>query len=212
VVVYDEHGGIFDHVIPPGTYGDQVVQPAIVADDQSQNNDFKFDRLGLRVPAVLISPWIQQGTVISDKVFEHASIPATVSQKFMANPDAFTRSNREKTANTFLDVLTLSQARTDPPRTLHLGKVNVFAATEPNTINVPDTPPDAHDPDRLMHMMLWENVQGLREAERTLPVDQQSGIDIATLKTEADAGRYIRAVTQRLRQSSPDAVATKKAS
>lgn len=213
VVVYDEHGGIYDHVVPPGTYGSQVVQPAIVADDQNQSNkDFKFDRLGVRVPAVLISPWIQQGTVISDKVFEHASIPATVSQKFMANPDAFTRSNREKTATTFLDVLTLSQARTDPPRTLHLGKVNIFAATDPNTINVPDTPPDAHNPDRVMHMMLWEHVQGMREVERTLPADQQTGINIRTLKTEADAGRYIKAVTQLLRQSSSGAAARKRAS
>ena len=105
-----------------------------------------------------------------------------------------------------------SPPRTDPPRTLHLGKVNVFAAADPNTINVPDTPPGAHDPNRAMHMMLWENVQGLREAEKLLPADQQSGIDISTLKTEADAGRYIKAVTQLLRNSAPDAAAAKRAS
>jgi hypothetical protein len=63
-----------------------------------------------------------------------------------------------------------------------------------------------------MHMMLLEHVQGMREVEKTLPADQQTGIDIDTLKTEADAGRYIKAVTQMLRQSGAGAVPEQKAS
>jgi len=39
---------------------------------------FAFDRLGVRVPAILISPWVEKGSVIND-VYDHASIPATVN-------------------------------------------------------------------------------------------------------------------------------------
>jgi phospholipase C len=78
---------------------------------------FKFDRLGIRVPAVLISPWIAKSTVVpgpedpaKGRVFEHASIPATVTNFFVGPyPD---RSPREIKAQTFLDLLT-DQMRAD---------------------------------------------------------------------------------------------------
>jgi phospholipase C len=189
LILYDEHGGIYDHVVPP----------TVDADDQAGNSDFKFDRLGVRVPAVLVSPWVPEGTVISDRVFEHASIPATVAKCFIPNPDATLRSSREKKADTFLDFLSLPQARNDPAMTLHLGKVNIFAAQDPSVINLDQTPAGAHNPQREMHQMLWEHVQGMREAEKTLPPDQQTGINIESLKTEADAGNYIKEVTKKLR-------------
>jgi hypothetical protein len=64
------------------------------------------------VPAILISPWIPKGTVVgADRVFEHASIPATVSRQFIGNDDAGTK--REQAAQTFLDLLSLPTMRTD---------------------------------------------------------------------------------------------------
>jgi phospholipase C len=200
LIVYDEHGGIYDHVVPPGVYGDQVVGPPVAQDD-TPNTDtgFKFDRLGVRVPAVAVSPWIPQNTIVNDRIFDHASIPATVAKCFMPNPDAVPRSSREKAANTFEYLLSLPQARNDPPKTLHLGKVNVFAAADPNTINLDATPAGAHDPDRKMHAMLWEHVQGMKAAEELLPPEQQTGTDIAKLTTEADAAGYIKQVMQKLR-------------
>ena len=71
LVVYDEHGGIFDHVPPPACTPDGfVAQPSATGTPDA----FHFDRLGVRVPAILISPWVQRGSVIND-VYEHASIP-----------------------------------------------------------------------------------------------------------------------------------------
>ena len=36
---------------------------------------------GVRVPAILVSPWIPKGTIVDvNRVFEHASIPATVTK------------------------------------------------------------------------------------------------------------------------------------
>jgi len=107
LVVYDEHGGIYDHVPPPACTADGFVASAA---DTCTGQSFNFDRLGVRVPAVLISPWIPKATVIpgtedstNGRVFEHASIPATVTKFFIGNYDK--RSPREKAAATFLDLL-----------------------------------------------------------------------------------------------------------
>jgi phospholipase C len=107
LVVYDEHGGTFDHVPPPACMPDGfVAQPSATGTP----DPFHFDRLGIRVPAILISPWIAPGTVITD-VFEHASIPATMTDFFVgAYPQ---RSPREIAANTFLGYLNQPTMRAD---------------------------------------------------------------------------------------------------
>jgi phospholipase C len=71
---------------------------------------FAFDRLGIRVPAILVSPYIRRGTIVpgpedpaKQRIFEHACIPATVTTQFLKTYDK--RTNREKTAPTFLDLL-----------------------------------------------------------------------------------------------------------
>lgn len=110
LVVYDEHGGIHDHVPPPACTPDGfVAQP----DATGTGAPFRFDRLGVRVPAVLISPWIPKGTVVDGRIFEHASIPATVTKQFLGVFDQ--RSPREKAAETFLDLLSAPAMRTDTP-------------------------------------------------------------------------------------------------
>lgn len=117
LIVYDEHGGLYDHVVPPPCAPDgYVAQPA----DTLTGRPFAFDRLGIRVPAILVSPWIARGTVVpgpedqaKGRVFEHASIPATVTSQFLPNFDQNNkRTIREKSAATFLDLLT-DQMRPD---------------------------------------------------------------------------------------------------
>jgi len=121
LVVYDEHGGIFDHVPPPNCTPDRFIAPA---NSTGTGMEFKFDRLGVRVPAVLISPWIPKNTVVADRVFDHASIPATVSKFFQV--DDVPRSPREENADVFIEpkadpvdpqrnLLSLDVMRTDCP-------------------------------------------------------------------------------------------------
>ena len=116
LVVYDEHGGIYDHVVPPACTPDGYTAPAAAT---QTGMPFSFDRLGVRVPAILISPYISRGTVVpgpedSDpqkrRIFEHACIPATVTEHFLG--DYQDRTPREKKAETFLDLLG-DQARPD---------------------------------------------------------------------------------------------------
>jgi phospholipase C len=109
LVVYDEHGGIFDHVPPPPCTADQFTASA---NDTGTGMEFSFNRLGVRVPAILISPWIPKGTVVN-RVFDHASIPATVTKLFLG--DYLPRSPREISADVFIE----PKAQTvDPTRNL----------------------------------------------------------------------------------------------
>jgi phospholipase C len=42
---------------------------------------FRFDRLGVRVPAILVSPWVGEG-VADHTVYDHSSLPATIKKMF----------------------------------------------------------------------------------------------------------------------------------
>jgi len=73
IVLFDEHGGYYDHVPPPPT-----VSPDGIAGrtDQSFLVPFDFKRLGLRVPALLISPWFEAG--VDSTVYSHSTIPGSI--------------------------------------------------------------------------------------------------------------------------------------
>jgi phospholipase C len=104
VVLYDEHGGFFDHVSPPSGLPNPDGK-------LSANPPFDFTRLGVRVPAVLISPWIEKCRVDST-IYEHSSLPATIRTLFNL-PGSLTA--RDAAANTFEKNLTRSTPRQDTP-------------------------------------------------------------------------------------------------
>lgn len=100
LIVYSQHGGLYDHVIPPPCTPDNyVAQPK----ETGTSMPFAFDRLGVRVPAILISPYILKGSVVDGRTFEHASIPNTVTECFLGRNVKCT--NRERLSSTFLDLL-----------------------------------------------------------------------------------------------------------
>jgi phospholipase C len=106
LIVWDEHGGLFDHEVPPA-----VGHPD---DFTSTTPKFAFDRLGVRVPAIVVSPYVEAG-VVDHTVYEHSSIPATVTEQFIGPPATNSPFSREKWASTFLHLLTRTAARTDDP-------------------------------------------------------------------------------------------------
>jgi phospholipase C len=65
VIVFDEHGGFFDHVSPP-----TVPDP-----------DPEFRRIGFRVAALVIGPSVRKGAIVSTP-FDHVSILATLATRF----------------------------------------------------------------------------------------------------------------------------------
>lgn len=66
VVFYDEHGGFYDHVSPPVPLG--------------ETRD-EFQRMGFRVPGLVVGPLARRGFVFKDLV-EHSSVPSLIAKVF----------------------------------------------------------------------------------------------------------------------------------
>jgi phospholipase C len=85
VITYDEHGGIYDHVAPPAAPDDHP----------------GFQRYGVRVPALVVSPYVMRGVAnvtrngaAEKPVFDHTSIIKTILLRFC----------RDRAANTIPDM------------------------------------------------------------------------------------------------------------
>ena len=93
IVTYDEHGGFYDRLPPP-----EVDPTGDVA-----RNGFKFDLLGPRVPAIVISRYVGQGVVEHEKQFDHTSITRTVRDLFAITTHLSTRERAAETLTGLLD-------------------------------------------------------------------------------------------------------------
>jgi phospholipase C len=75
ILLFDEHGGTYDHVEPPE--GAKPPEPGAV----SSHENFTFDRFGVRVPAIIMSSWVTPGTVFRSNIdvpLDHGSVLATL--------------------------------------------------------------------------------------------------------------------------------------
>ncbi len=109
IVTYDEHGGFFEHVAPGSAPNpDGINSPNPDDDAKFTVPSFGFDRLGLRVPTVIVSPWIPKGQVVNRNL-QHTSVIKTVREMFgLAGP----LNGRDASAASFADLFTqLSTAR-----------------------------------------------------------------------------------------------------
>lgn len=180
VIVYDEHGGTFDHVSPPLSVNpdNKVWTNNGISPDPS----FDFTRLGVRVPAVLISPYIEAGR-IDKRIYDHTSIIGTVFKLFLPNVPNVNLTLRDRNANTFEDNLTLAQPRTD--------KIDLGPGAK-------SQPPTAAELGQPINEHLQMLVHQAALAEQRLPPAQQSGIDPSTIKTEAQAAQYLQSVHSKI--------------
>ncbi len=106
--MYDEHGGYYDHVPPPPAVAPDNIAPRIhVPPDQPG----AFDRYGMRVPAVVISPFAKKHYV-SHVVHDHTSVLKFIETKW--NLGALTY--RDANADNLLDTLNFHHpAFLEPP-------------------------------------------------------------------------------------------------
>lgn len=103
VVFYDEHGGFYDHVTPPA---------ATPPDDHHE--EYTFDQLGVRVPAILVSPWAERR--VEHTLFDHTSVLKYLIDKWKLGP----LGRRTAEANSIGVALSRSSARTDTPERIEL--------------------------------------------------------------------------------------------
>ena len=100
LIGWDEPGGTYDHVAPG---------PAAPPDPAAPAGEFgfAFDRSGYRVPAIMVSPWVESGSVYNEE-YRHTSLIATLRKRWNLGP-AFTQ--RDAQARTFDHVFTRETAR-----------------------------------------------------------------------------------------------------
>jgi phospholipase C len=102
LIGWDEPGGTYDHV-PPGPVRppDPTAPPGELG--------FTFDRSGYRVPAIIVSPWVEPGSVYNDE-YRHTSLIATLRKRWgLGEPF----SQRDASARTFDHLFSLATPR-DP--------------------------------------------------------------------------------------------------
>ena len=113
VITFDEHGGTFDHVPPPTATPPDRSGPGEMG--------FTFDRLGVRVPTIVVSAYTAPGTVIHDEM-HHGSVINTLCRQHGLAPLTL----RDQSANPIFNSINLTDPRqpyTWPkPRALYAGR------------------------------------------------------------------------------------------
>lgn len=192
IVTWDEHGGFYDHAVPP---------PAIAPGDTTPTNShskfgFTFEQYGPRVPAVIISPWIPKN-IVDHRLYDHSSVPATLERLF-GMPSL---TERDKAANDLLSLFSLNAARTDTPTVLPAPAASpaggAFApAAMPDANEAPSfpvRPTDSVDDGNLPVVVGAAMQQDLELS----PLAEREGIiaRVAALKTRSDAAAYLASVS-----------------
>jgi hypothetical protein len=109
VITYDEHGGFYDHVPPPGTARGEQRSIARLHPDGPEY-------LGVRVPAFVVSPFVSAGAK-SRTVFDHTSILKTIlvhNREKFSNHVLTSFGSRVNEAADLSAVLNLANARPSP--------------------------------------------------------------------------------------------------
>jgi phospholipase C len=117
IINFDEHGGTYDHVPPPWTAAPPWSGNDDIPTPESWEKDFKFDRFGVRVPLILVSPFVRERTVFraeGDIPFDHTSVLATVLHQMGIDRSHWRLGARVDQAPLFHDVLT-ETPRDDTP-------------------------------------------------------------------------------------------------
>jgi phospholipase C len=189
LILHDEHGGTYDHVTPPAA-----------TPPDAYTSQFAFNRYGVRVPAVLISPFIPKGT-IDHRVFDHASIPATLKQLF-GLPSFLTQ--RDARAQVFLDMASLAAPRTDTP--VSLGDASFTAHVPPGEARsladlaiqkTTETVSTAPLSDLQRALVDLAHTLDLQESPELRALRQSRRID-----NESEAALYVREVAERYAETS----------
>jgi phospholipase C len=119
VVVDDEHGGFYDHVPPPSA----------VAPDEFLEH-YTFDRLGVRVPALLVSPWVDR-RVLSTQL-DHTSLLKFLTELWGLGP----LTERVRQAQSFAEAIrTSGSPRSDTPPSIPVPPLSIEAAAAEVTEN-----------------------------------------------------------------------------
>ena len=78
-LLYDEHGGLYDHVAPPPACPPDSIAPILSADGGLRTAASTSS--GVRLPFVVFSPYAKR-RYVSHKVFDHTSVLRFIEARF----------------------------------------------------------------------------------------------------------------------------------
>lgn len=183
IITWDEHGGFYDHVAPP-----RATPPGDTPKNTGTNKyGFTFDRLGVRVPAVIVSPLIPANTV-DHRPYDHSSIPATVETVFGLPP----LTARDQAASNVTSLLSLATPRADAPMTLP-------DPAPPAEVPVAQQAPAPDSSANKGNLPGFLHVAMLRDLASTAAADTEATLNrVQNIQTRAQANAYLNEVQQKL--------------
>jgi phospholipase C len=199
IIIWDEHGGFYDHAAPP-----RAAPPGDTALGSTYDEyGFTFEQYGVRVPAIVVSPLVPKSS-IDHRAYDHASIPATLSKLFQ------TRHLTARDAKA-LDVLSLLSLAA--PRMTEADARMTLPTPLPASPFVPVTSPRAMDklaeaavpvsrPDESVNVGTLPSVlHSAMRQDLLLRPDKKAEIlaRVGGIDTRADAMQYLAEVQGRLR-------------
>jgi len=196
LITYDEHGGLYDHVTPPPTVnpGDKPLDATM----------FDFKRLGVRVPAVLVSPFVKKGTIIHNKTFDHTSIISTARKLFIPQWQQFFLTERDRQAETFEDSLTLSTARTDkvkfpkPTAPQVLTHHAALALHGSESLTSSSSKEDLPAPTPLNDFQQAMVTQAFLADTKLIPGHNTTNTRVSAITTELEAADYLESIRRNI--------------
>jgi phospholipase C len=189
IVTWDEHGGFYDHAAPPA-----AVPPGDTAPGSAHNKyGFTFDRYGVRVPAIIVSPLIPEST-IDHRLYDHSSIPATIEKAFGLAP----LTARDKAANTVLPLLSLDKARDTPATLPAVASPRVALRVAPQRVPAPEGSVDHGNLPAFVHAAMRHDLALSPPAEHAAIRAR-----VRSIHTRAEAAQYVTEVQQKIRAAKP---------
>lgn len=79
-ITWDEHGGTYDHVVPPAACAPDGVAP-ILTNSEDRAAGGSFAQLGVRVPFIMVSPYAKK-SYVSHRTYDHTSITRFIETRF----------------------------------------------------------------------------------------------------------------------------------
>lgn len=188
IITYDEHGGFYDSVAPGAT-----TPPNDGSSGSLSEYGFTFDVLGVRVPALVISPWV--GVGVDHEVYDHSSVLSTVEKLLGLTP----LTDRDRYANNLTHLL-LAAPRNDCPSTLNNPAPPSGQAAQPAAAKRAAFDPDAPIP---THGMLAGVLGIALKAEVELAGGAAAARSAAVtrfrqIRTLGQADSYLRSVMARV--------------
>lgn len=195
IITWDEHGGFYDHAVPPA-----ATAPGDTAPGSKYNQfGFTFQQYGPRVPALVISPLCARN-LIDHRLYDHTSILATIESLF-----GFAHlTKRDASANRLDSLATLVAPRPTPATTpapassAAAGATRALAMAAPQSVamggvsRAQDTVDQGNLPG-ILNSALHQDLQISPPAQKQAILDR-----FRSIKTRGQAQEYLAEVQQKV--------------